>query len=60
MHNFIIHIRKNGVLRDDKNTVRLPREHNIELQNPLEPQRLFGTGDPNLHHTYTTNKWSID
>ena len=45
---------------NDQNLIRLPWEQNIELQNPLEPQRLFGTGDPNLHHTYTTNQSSLD
>ncbi len=43
---------------DEKDTVRLPREHNIELRNPSEPQRLFRTGDPNLYRTYTINQAS--
>ena len=45
---------------NDQNLIRLPRQQNIELRNPLESQRLSGTGNPNLHHTYTTNKWSLD
>ena len=45
---------------NDKNTIRLPWEHNIELRNLLEPQRLFGTSESDLHHTYTTSKWSLD
>jgi len=44
---------------DDKNPFRMPWQHCIDFQNPLEPQLLFDMQKARLHHTYTNSQRAL-